>query len=245
MDYFSRSAPKTPPITVAPDPTLYAHPALATGHPQALEAHQTTPELAAPQAKLAYQGDAIVEEEAIDVMAFETLGDDQIMALITAADQETRCIIGLCLCGVPLEDIPSLSDEALDRTAGLVQLDKGESRPLPPGLMTHLAKIAKPSALFTNRQDLARPVTDLRAMINAAALHAGLGHDAAGAATKALVHAYAVWLMSQRLKISALATFIGPLDPQEVMDLGALAPEGPKLAPDQVETIHPAAHTIS
>jgi polysaccharide biosynthesis transport protein len=171
------------------------------------------------------------------------LRSDEVVALLRAADAQTRLVMLLLLCGVDLDEVLALhwSDVDLARATLRVGGESGRDMALGGALRQLLATSASETGSQLLVRSSGRPAT--RGTIDAQIL--GAAHDAAiedaGQVTSAcLRHTYLAFLLRQGIRFADLTRIVGPLPAEAVSAYSALSPAGPRLDIAHVQLLHPA-----
>jgi uncharacterized protein involved in exopolysaccharide biosynthesis len=174
------------------------------------------------------------------------LEPDEAASLLGVADEETRLVAGLLLCGVSVERIAALKRADLDVTVGVISLPPPHPRTvvLPEKLRIGFERLLAgggPPGEPVWRADDGTPRTraDLDALIVRAAGDAGLS-EPAHVSANAVHHSYLVYLMRQGIRLSDLESMTGPLPPDVRAAYAAYAPGGVALPRERIDTLHPA-----
>jgi integrase len=167
-------------------------------------------------------------------------------ALLSAADDETQLVIGLLLCGVPIERVAALRRGDVDAWVGIVSLPPPHPRtvPLPEALRAGFERLlAKGGALdepvWRGADGTRRTRTDLEDLIACAAHDAGLAepHQVTG---NTIRHSYLAYLVRQGMRLTDLENVSGPLPPDVLAAYAAYSPAGTALPRDRIDTLYPA-----
>lgn len=171
------------------------------------------------------------------------LRQDEVAALIRAADDESRLVMLLLLSGVSLDEAVKLRCSDIDLVRGAIHLgdEPGRDITLNEALRQCLA-----AGTRVPRSDLllghpGRPVTreNIDAQILCAAHDAGI-EGATQVTSDCLRHTYLAFLVRQGIRFADLTRLVGHLPAEIVGAYSALSPSGVRLTAPEIELLHPA-----
>jgi len=171
------------------------------------------------------------------------LRQDEVAALVRAADDGPRLSILLLLSGLDVDELVGLREDDFDAAASVLHVTGGSARDiaLAPALREALrhgrlqGRSAAPAS--TGGRPPTRDETD--AQILCAAHDAGL-EDPAEVTAACLRHTYLAFLVRQGIRFADLTRLVGPLPADVVGAYSALSPAGTRLSSAQTKLLHPA-----
>jgi hypothetical protein len=179
------------------------------------------------------------------------LSRSEVAALLLAADDQTRLALRALLAGINAEELLALRWEDIDRESGVASIAGTAARelPLPGTLLEELARrpmdttYAPAGPLLATTPGHALTADDLTGLVLCAAHDAGLD-DPAEVTPAALQHTYAAYLVRQGVRFADLAPVLGRLSPDALAAYSALAPDGPRLAAEQIDWSYPSREDL-
>lgn len=161
------------------------------------------------------------------------LSQDEVGALLAAADGELRLLCGVLLLGVTVDELRQLRCQDVDPANATLRVPGQPARllPLPGWLAQGLAAHAGGDpgrSLFADAAGQPPAAGEIGSRLTCAALDAGL-EAAAAVSPEALRHTCILNLLRQNLRFSDLPPLVGHLGGDELAAYAALSP-GPRLA---------------
>lgn len=171
------------------------------------------------------------------------LREDEVAALLRAADDGSRLAILLLLSGLDVDELLALRWRDVDRAHGTVHIGADSARDVaaPPALREVLERSLPDdeaeAVVVLNR----RPATldGIDAQILCAAHDAGIDQPAQ-VNSACLRHTYLAFLVRQGIRFADLTRLVGPLPSETVRAYGALSPPGMRLTSAEAKLLHPA-----
>ena len=171
------------------------------------------------------------------------LSPEEVLALLRAADPQTRVAIALLLSGLSPEEALALRWSDVDRSTGEVHVSGGSERRirLGPDQARWLDGVAESSDQSVLRNSAGQPLTleSLLAQLLYAAHDAGL-EQVQEVTPEALRHSYVAFLVRQGMKFADLAQVVGQLPAATLAAYSAMAPEGARIARESVNYVFPS-----
>ncbi len=175
------------------------------------------------------------------------LTEDESVALLHAADRNTRCALALLFSGLSPEEAIALRWQDLDLDGGTARIGGGAGRTVQ--LAAGATRLFERKAGDDDLLVLSGPssggatLESLNAQLLSAAYDAGLGRlqDFSPAAVR---HSYIAFLVRQGVRFSDLTRWVGPLDADLLFAYSALAPTGARLDSASVRRDYPALDRI-
>lgn len=237
IELFNRS-PALPPVgsttVVLPQPWL--SPALTVDAPESLPRLTVDPANPAGPPLL---GRATLPRE---------LTQDEVGALLAAADGEVRRLCALLLLGVTVDELKAMTLRDVDPASSQLSVRGRSARTLklPAWLAPTLEKWVaddpeKP--LFCNSSGDPLAASDIAHQVTCAALDAGL-EAAASVSPEALRHTYIANLMQQNVRFSDLAPLAGHLGSEELAAYAAVSSGPRQVRGSEVDPIMPALRQV-
>ncbi|MGB8433811.1 MAG: tyrosine-type recombinase/integrase [Burkholderiales bacterium] len=171
------------------------------------------------------------------------LSSDEVLALLRAADSQTRAAMLLLLSGLSPEEALALRWGDVDRTTGEVRVSGGSARTirLSPSQARWLdGEAGRPDALVL-RDSAGQPSTieSLSTQLLCAAHDAGLERvEEISPAT--LRHIYVAFLVRQGIRFADLIQVVGHLPGATLAAYSAVAPEGTRATRESVNYVYPS-----
>lgn len=175
------------------------------------------------------------------------LTEEESVALLRAADRNTRCALALLFSGLSPEEAIALRWQDLDLRGGTARIGGGAGRTVQ--LAAGAARFFERKAddddllLLSGPSSGGATLESLNAQLLSAAYDAGLGRvqDFSPAAVR---HSYIAFLVRQGVRFSDLTRWVGPLDADLLFAYSALAPTGARLDSASVRRDYPALDRI-
>jgi polysaccharide biosynthesis transport protein len=171
------------------------------------------------------------------------LGQDEVAALVRAADAGPRRAILLLLSGVDPDELFALSWRDFDSSRGTIRVGGASGREIALGvplreLLEHSPRTDESEPLVAFDQ---HPATrdNIEAQILCAAHDAAL-EEPAQVTSACLRHTYLAYLVRQGIRFADLTRLVGPLPADVVGAYSALAPPGTRLGSGEAQLLHPA-----
>jgi uncharacterized protein involved in exopolysaccharide biosynthesis len=178
------------------------------------------------------------------------LSNDEILAQLEAAGQDTRLLIVCLLTGLGSDEISGLRWGDIDLDAGTLHLHNQSGReivisqPLREAIAGSMPDDSGPDDLvWQDAGGEALSNNDLEALIACAAHDAGLTRPAEVNA-KTFLHTYIAYLVRKGVKLSELDKVVGKLSPTVLVAYGVFSPPGSALPLDSIESVYPALDTF-
>jgi integrase len=171
------------------------------------------------------------------------LNRDEVAALISAADEDSRLVALLLLSGVSPDEVLALRANDVDLARGLLNVGGVSARTviLADELRALLAARveASPSEFLLGQQD--RPATRdaMTAQILCAAHDASI-ERAIEVTPDCLRHTYLAFLVRQGIRFAELTRIVGHLPADTLGAYGALSPAGARVAGGSINVVFPA-----
>lgn len=224
-----------PSVIVAPAAVPYPIPSLT------VDAQARVPGQAALQ-----HGNAPLQLPPVQPVLRE-LDDDEVMALMSAADDAARVVIAALASGVAPEELLALTWGDVDVDAKAIHISAPHPREFVPG--AELLAMAATAIAADPKRAGAAPVIaahghaiasadDLAAVIACASHDAGLA-QAADITPADLRHMFLAYMARQGVRFSELTRIVGPLQAQAIGFYGALAPVGARRSINDVGRVLP------
>jgi hypothetical protein len=238
VELFNRS-PSPPPVgpttVVVPQPWL--QPAATVGAPESF------PSLAFEPARPA------VPQLSDQWSLPRELNQDEVGALLAAADGDVRLWCATLLLGLTVDELKAVMVKDVDQATLQLTVRGATTRTLV--LPAWLAQLLKEQAgddpekpLLCNSLGQTLETSEIVLGITCAALDAGLD-DAASVSPEALRHTYIVNLMHQNVRFSDLSPLVGHLSKEELSAYAATVNSGPRqVRGPEIDTLMPALQKL-
>ncbi|HEX6735580.1 MAG TPA: hypothetical protein VF096_12280 [Azonexus sp.] len=169
------------------------------------------------------------------------LDQDEVGALLAAADGELRLLCAVLLLGVTPDELAALRSGDIDPATSRLNVPGPSARSLqlPGWLAQALARHAGADparALFGEGAELS---SGLAARLTCAALDAGL-EDAAAVSPAALRHTCILHLLQQNLRFADLPSLVGPLSSTELAAYAAVSSGPRRVRGAEIDPVMPA-----
>ena len=170
------------------------------------------------------------------------LSQDEVAALVRAAEGETRAAILLLLSGLSVEELLAFRQSDFDRAKGVIRVGREPVREITAGaaLLQLLSENGRTEAEPVIGA-LGHPVTrdSIDAQILCAAHDAGI-EEPAQVDADCVRHSYVAFLVRQGIRFADLSRVVGDLPAASLGAYSALAPAGIRMAHGQAQLLHPA-----
>jgi hypothetical protein len=170
------------------------------------------------------------------------LGPDEVTALLRASDEDGRLLLRLLLSGITADEASALRWSDVDAARSRIRVGGNEGRDVDFGedLRAQVAARgpAQDSDLLVRHagQPATRESIDAQALC--AAHDAGI-EDPASVTADCLRHTYVAYLVRQGIRFADLSRLVGRLPAELLGAYSALAPPGPRLAGERIDTVLP------
>lgn len=175
------------------------------------------------------------------------LDESELVAMLEAADDETRVALVALLCGVSPDELVALTWNDVDFETATIKI----SRPVPRATLigAEVSSLFKALKQRKNPQGGSRllgetggdplPLSHLEALISYAAHDAGL-QEPAEVTPWVIRHTFISYLVRQGIRFSELARTVGTLPAEITAAYGSLLPTGARRSLDQTDQVIPA-----
>lgn len=172
------------------------------------------------------------------------LDQDEVSALLAAANDDGRLLCGLLLLGLSVDELCQLKCRDVDVETGRLTVRGVSARtlPLPAWLTAMLEKCGADDAdspLLRNSQGLPLDAAEVAARLTCAAIDARLA-EAGTVSAPVLRHTYIANLVRQNVRFSDLASLAGAMGAEELAAYSTLATGGAAARADEVDPIMPS-----
>jgi polysaccharide biosynthesis transport protein len=169
------------------------------------------------------------------------LDRDDVAALLHASDDASRLVVLLLLSGATVEEAIASRVGDVDLARGIIRVggagrDIALSDSLRAELVTRMT--AQPSDLLLSQAGRSATRESIDAQILCAAHDAGL-EDPASVTADSLRHTYVAYLVRQGIRFADLTALVGELPAELLGAYTTLAPPGPRIARERVDTSYP------
>jgi uncharacterized protein involved in exopolysaccharide biosynthesis len=178
------------------------------------------------------------------------LTESEVGAIVEAADQATRVLLGFLLNGLSIEEAAALRWTDVDLDASVIHVAGPSARSVPlvgppPAILERFrAEAASPKArIWADAEGNPLAIDDLRALVTCAAYDSGLS-DPQDITDGAVRHTYIAFLVRQGLRLAELKHIVGDMPPSETAFYGRQAPPGRASTLEQVRLLHPAIEKL-
>ncbi len=167
---------------------------------------------------------------------------DDVAGLLQAADDPTRLVVLLLLSGLTAEEAIAVRADDVDLVRGVLSVHGAAGREVRVGdaLRAELAArtATAPSDPLVGQGLRAATRESVDAQILCAAHDAGLA-DPANVNAACLRHTYVAYLVRQGIRFADLTSLVGELPAELLGAYTTLAPPGPRVARERIETSYP------
>ena len=175
------------------------------------------------------------------------LNDAEVAALIGAAAPHARPVLVALLSGLSANEVAGLNRRDMDLSESAIRLPDRTLALAGPlaGMLARLVNdgTASDAPLLCAADGRRQTMADIDASVIFAAHDAGLAH-AGEVSAAALRHTCVAHLVRQGARFGDLARWVGRLPTEALGVYGALAPEGPKQAAEDIDPVLPALHRL-
>ena len=171
------------------------------------------------------------------------ISNQDLNILLLTSNDKSKQIITLLLSGLSLEEIASLTREAINNDSDLINIPGSSARniPLNPVLKTFFSKNS-----FCLVDELNHPLTseNLAAILHCSIVDAGL--SASNEIDSAAIHLnYIIYLVMQGMRLSDLELVFGSIPPTELSSYSAYSPPVPGRPFKEINLLHPALNHLT
>jgi polysaccharide biosynthesis transport protein len=169
------------------------------------------------------------------------LQPSEVLALLHAADPQTRTAIVLLLSGLTPDEALKLRWNDMDRSTGDLRVGTARTIRLKPAQIRQLADGGASADGLVLHDFVGQPATPetLSIQLLCAAHDSGL-ERVQEITPEILRHAYLSFLVRQGIKFSDLTRIVGPLPGATLAAYSAIAPDGTRVAHEFIDYVYPA-----
>jgi succinoglycan biosynthesis transport protein ExoP len=176
------------------------------------------------------------------------LAPDEVEAMLVAADDDKRALIGTLLSGLTGEEAVNLRWSDLDLDAGRITVNATRQVPMARLLTTlwsarREAGVEPGAPIWPNERGAPLSVSDLDATVGAVAVYGAVARPSE-VDTGTLRHTYLAFLARQGLRLADLSQVAGELSDQELYAYRMLASPGDGRPPKHVNMVYPVLEGI-